>query len=249
MWVWFLGQEDSLEKEMETHYSIFAWRIPWMEEPDRVQSMGSQRVGHNLGTEHNAKSLRYLKTWVNHKKKISVSGKGCRRAWRPLLLNILLNRVEFHPCGIPHQHHQRLLPHCNCLFACLDPLLAYSIHSKNICWMNEWMAGGRMTFQDPWLANCKVLQPLYHISLWKQNQLSWSHSRGCRADLLKRSYLKTCDAYWMEGRESMEGLAGKSVIQRWGWEDRKWNTEGWGREFNRKFLWGPRGGFMVRNFI
>ena len=118
---------------METHYSIFAWRIPWMEEPDRVQSMGSQRVGHNLGTEHNAKSLRYLKTWVNHKKKISVSGKGCRRAWRPLLLNILLNRVEFHPCGIPHQHHQRLLPHCNCLFACLDPLLAYSIHSKNIC--------------------------------------------------------------------------------------------------------------------
>ena len=54
---------------METHYSILAWRIPWMEEPDRVQSMGSQRVGHNLGTEHNANSLRYLKTWVNHKKK------------------------------------------------------------------------------------------------------------------------------------------------------------------------------------
>ena len=52
-----------------------------------------------------------------------------------------------------------------------------------------------MTFQDPWLANCKVLQPLYHISLWKWNQLSWSHSGGCRADLLKRSYLKTCDAY------------------------------------------------------
>ena len=57
------------------------------------------------------------------------------------------------------------------------------------------MAEGRMTFQDPWLANCKVLQPLYHISLWKRNQLSWSHSGGCRADLLKRSYLKTCDAY------------------------------------------------------
>ena len=43
-----LGQEDSLEKEMATHSSILAWRIPWTEEPGRLQSMGSQRVGHNL---------------------------------------------------------------------------------------------------------------------------------------------------------------------------------------------------------
>ena len=43
----FLGQEDSLEKEMATHSSILAWRIPWMEEPGRLQSTGSQRVGHN----------------------------------------------------------------------------------------------------------------------------------------------------------------------------------------------------------
>ena len=42
-----LGQEDSLEKEMATHSSILAWRIPWMEEPGRLQSMGSQRVGHD----------------------------------------------------------------------------------------------------------------------------------------------------------------------------------------------------------
>ena len=41
-----LGQEDLLEKEMETHSSILAWEIPWMEEPGRLQSMGSQRVGH-----------------------------------------------------------------------------------------------------------------------------------------------------------------------------------------------------------
>ena len=40
-----LGQEDLLEKEMETHSSILAWKIPWMEEPGRLQSMGSQRVG------------------------------------------------------------------------------------------------------------------------------------------------------------------------------------------------------------
>ena len=40
-----LSQEDPLEKEMVTHSSILAWRIPWAEEPDRLQFMGSQRVG------------------------------------------------------------------------------------------------------------------------------------------------------------------------------------------------------------
>ena len=41
-----LGQEDPLEKEMATHSSILAWRIPWTEEPGGLQSLGSQRVGH-----------------------------------------------------------------------------------------------------------------------------------------------------------------------------------------------------------
>ena len=40
-----LGWEDLLEKELATHSSILAWKIPWMEEPGRLQSMGSQRVG------------------------------------------------------------------------------------------------------------------------------------------------------------------------------------------------------------
>ena len=42
-----LGWEDPLEKEMATHNSILAWRIPWMEEPGRLQSTGSQRVRHD----------------------------------------------------------------------------------------------------------------------------------------------------------------------------------------------------------
>ena len=42
-----LGQEDPLEKEMSTHSSIFDWRIPWTGEPGGLQSMGSQRVGHD----------------------------------------------------------------------------------------------------------------------------------------------------------------------------------------------------------
>ena len=41
-----LGQKDPLEKKMATHFSILAWKIPWTEEPGRLQSMGSQRVGH-----------------------------------------------------------------------------------------------------------------------------------------------------------------------------------------------------------
>ena len=44
-WVPSLGQEDPLEKEMATHSSILAWRIPWTEEPGWLQSMGLQRVG------------------------------------------------------------------------------------------------------------------------------------------------------------------------------------------------------------
>ena len=46
-WVRSLGCEDLLEKEMATHSSILAWKIPWREEPDRLQSMGSQRAGHD----------------------------------------------------------------------------------------------------------------------------------------------------------------------------------------------------------
>ena len=46
-WVRSLGWEDPLEKEMATHSSTLAWRIPWREEPGRLPSMGSQRVGHD----------------------------------------------------------------------------------------------------------------------------------------------------------------------------------------------------------
>ena len=46
-WVRSLGWEDPLEKEMATHSSTLAWKIAWMEEPGRLQSMESQRVGHN----------------------------------------------------------------------------------------------------------------------------------------------------------------------------------------------------------
>ena len=47
MKVWFLGQEDPLEKEMATHSSILAWKVPWIEDPHGLQSKGSQRVRHD----------------------------------------------------------------------------------------------------------------------------------------------------------------------------------------------------------
>ena len=46
-WVPSLSWEDPLEKEMAPHSSTLAWKIPWREEPGRLQSMGSQRVGHD----------------------------------------------------------------------------------------------------------------------------------------------------------------------------------------------------------
>ena len=46
-----LDREDPLEKKMATHSSVLAWRIPWTEEPGGLQSMGSQRVGHDLATK------------------------------------------------------------------------------------------------------------------------------------------------------------------------------------------------------
>ena len=54
-WVQFLGKEDALEKEMATHSTILAWRIPWTDEPGRLQSMGSQesdmtyQLNHRVG--------------------------------------------------------------------------------------------------------------------------------------------------------------------------------------------------------
>ena len=46
-WKQSLGQEDTLEKEMAAHSSVLAWKIPWMEEPGRLQFVGLQRVGHD----------------------------------------------------------------------------------------------------------------------------------------------------------------------------------------------------------
>ena len=60
-WVQSLGQEDPLEKEMATHSRTLAWKIPWMEEPGGLQSMGSQRVGHDWASNFTTIQLKAIK--------------------------------------------------------------------------------------------------------------------------------------------------------------------------------------------
>ena len=62
IWVRYLGCDDPLEKRMATHSSIPVWRIPWTEEPGKLQSMGLQRVGHDLGEA----SKQYVCVWLIH---------------------------------------------------------------------------------------------------------------------------------------------------------------------------------------
>ena len=67
MWetqVRFLGREDPLEKEMAIHSSTVAWKIPWTEEPDRLQSMGSRRVGHDWVTSLSLSASKHKKELV-----------------------------------------------------------------------------------------------------------------------------------------------------------------------------------------
>ena len=62
-----LGREDSLEKKTATYSSILAWEIPWTEEPGGLQTMGSQRVGHDLATERQQEDKLHsdLRCWLS----------------------------------------------------------------------------------------------------------------------------------------------------------------------------------------
>ena len=67
-WVQSLGWEDALEEDMATHSSILARKIPWIEEPGGLQTMGSQRAGHDRVPEH-------TRTTVSHTAEIKLSTK------------------------------------------------------------------------------------------------------------------------------------------------------------------------------
>ena len=75
VWVWFLGWENHLEKEMATHSRILAWRIPWTEEPGRLQSMGSQRVRPNGATKYSTAwtQRRGIYAWGDRWQRVTVA--------------------------------------------------------------------------------------------------------------------------------------------------------------------------------
>ena len=70
-----LGQEDPLEEEMATQFSILTWEIPWTEEPGRLHSMGSQRVRHDWTTKHSTAT-----TLNSHYEDKILSGKKVNKA-------------------------------------------------------------------------------------------------------------------------------------------------------------------------
>ena len=77
-----LGGEDPLEKEMAPHSSTLAWKIPWMEEPGRLQSMGSQRVGHDWATSLSLSKCPWQLTSEHNNKAFQKGLRDCReKAW------------------------------------------------------------------------------------------------------------------------------------------------------------------------
>ena len=93
-WVQSLGQENPLEKEMATHSSILAWRIPQTEEPGGLQSMGSQRIGHDWATTtftftcpNIQDGLKRVDCFLHHL--LFIEHLLCTRHWR--LLIVFLN--------------------------------------------------------------------------------------------------------------------------------------------------------------
>ena len=122
--VWSLDWEDPLEKEMATHSSTVAWRIPWREEPGRPQSMGSQRVGHDWATS--------LHFW--HLLNMQYINYG-HHAMYYIRMSHLFYNWKFIPSHLPHPSHP--LPSLptsgttNLFFVSMNPCEFFLVHHIN----------------------------------------------------------------------------------------------------------------------
>ena len=101
-WVWYLGWEDSLEKGLETHSSILAWRIPQTEEPSRLRSMGSQRVGHDWTTNTDAPTVRNIYKLRKNQTPVALLGLTTEHgslSWNSVQNQLFLRHL-FHPLSL-----------------------------------------------------------------------------------------------------------------------------------------------------
>ena len=98
------GWEDLLEKEMATHSSILAWKIPWTEEPVRLQSMGSQRIGHDWAT-----LLQYFFfiRWPKYWSFTSTVQPTNIQDWFPLGLNVLISLLSKRLSSLIQHHNSK----------------------------------------------------------------------------------------------------------------------------------------------
>ena len=127
--VHFLGGEDPLEKGMATHSSILTWRIPWTQEPGRLQSMGSQWVGHNWVTKHKIRQMDH--------------GISAKHLWEDILYGLLV----YEPSHRWDVWLKSSLPSLSC-FLTLGPL----IHWQGLPHhgVHQSSAGLPLTCMIPW---------------------------------------------------------------------------------------------------
>ena len=141
-WVRSLGREDPLEKEMATHSCILAWRIPWTEEPGGLQSMGSQRVGHDWLTLLTYRTLECVRSieLLSNTLILLVSNKGLREGKRPSYdpTKLVAKPKSLSPQVICPDSKLMLLlmpHHCNSLFAWMPPRCVMKTNYSLAAWL------------------------------------------------------------------------------------------------------------------
>ena len=139
-WVWSLSQEDPLEKKVATHSSIRAWKIPWMEEPGRLQSIGSQRARHDWVT--------FLSLWFSWCEYV----KQCKSIPLPHIVQPLCFSCHLIPWTVCHVSTQIYLvycKHCRWIYPgwfshCWQYILLHVFPSDAVVKSPDYVSSGRM---------------------------------------------------------------------------------------------------------
>ena len=172
IWVQSLGQEDTLEREMATHSSILAWEILWMEEPGGLQSMGSQRVGHDWATKlvrsGLVQTMETVTDFIFLDSKITADSDCSHEIKRRLLLerkvmtnldSILKSKRHYFANKVPSiqsygfsSGHMWMLV----IYRCLQLVCNETWMPKNWCF---WTVVLEKTLESP--LDCKEIQPVH----------------------------------------------------------------------------------------